>query len=523
MQKSPSCGLERVKVYRANGAPQDGGGQGIYAQAFCAIRICRWKKTADSTTRCCAKTFTRVFAYSEWQQLLKEGLTRRGLTDFHSRYKYLLMAHNPVQYKPWAICWAAWAAPTRRCLAPLFQRVDGGPEKMRDPPHPHQRSASHQRLLETGNQRRGQTGSATRHWPVPPRHRAIGGAADAAQAHFRQHPDPYIAQQVYLQPHPKASACETPSDERPLDSSASEDLGADFKKALDEGWLPIREVARQTGVNAITLRLGATLRPDRAAAHAQGASTVLDRTCARILTILTWLNRGVAVSQVKQLLDTPQDFSESAENDWQRLRQTLLQAVATLSERTLDDTVNQAMALYPPRTLCEQLLMPLLTDLEQRWQGQFGAQMERVFVYSWLRSKFGARIYHNNRQLHTAPLLLINHSDLPLEPHLWLTAWLISSADCPVEVFDWPLPAGELALAVDHLQPRGVLLYSSKAITPSQLPKLFNGVSCPKMIAGPTVCIHHAELSVKTSEIADLYVAEDPLAAHQVLVQRGLI
>ena len=100
------------------------------------------------------------------------------------------------------------------------------------------------------------------------------------------------------------------------------------------------------------------------------------------------------------------------------------------------------MALYPPRTLCEQLLMPLLTELEQRWQGQFGAQMERVFFYSWLRSKFGARIYHNNRQLRAAPLLLINHSDLPLEPHLWLTAWLISSADCPVEVFDWPLPAG---------------------------------------------------------------------------------
>jgi hypothetical protein len=23
--------------------------------------------------------------------------------------------------------------------------------------------------------------------------------------------------------------------------------------------------------------------------------------------------------------------------------------------------------------------MPLLTELEQRWQGQFGAQMERVF------------------------------------------------------------------------------------------------------------------------------------------------
>jgi hypothetical protein len=43
------------------------------------------------------------------------------------------------------------------------------------------------------------------------------------------------------------------------------------------------------------------------------------------------------------------------------------------------------------------------------------------------------------------------------------------------------------------------------------------------MIAGPTVCIHHTELSVSTAEIADLYLAEDPLSAHQALVQRGLI
>ncbi|WP_338583003.1 MerR family transcriptional regulator [Pseudomonas sp. MAG733B] len=309
-----------------------------------------------------------------------------------------------------------------------------------------------------------------------------------------------------------------------LDSSASEDLGSDFKKALDEGWLPIREVARQTGVNAITLRAWerryGLIVPQRTP---KGHRLFSAEHVQRILTILTWLNRGVAVSQVKQLLDTPQAFGEQVENDWHPQRQALLQAVMQLNERTLDDSVNQVMALYPPRTLCEQLLLPLLAELEQRWQGQFGAQLERVFFYSWLRSKFGARIYHNNRQLHTAPLLLINHSDLPLEPHLWLTAWLISSADCPVEVFDWPLPVGELALAVDHLQPRGVLLYSSKAINLSQLAKLFNGVSCPKMIVGPTVRIHHIELSVKTSEIADLFLAEDPLSAQQILVQCGLV
>ncbi|UQS15014.1 MerR family transcriptional regulator [Pseudomonas sp. HS6] len=308
------------------------------------------------------------------------------------------------------------------------------------------------------------------------------------------------------------------------DTSAREDLGADFKKALDDGWLPIREVARQTGVNAITLRAWerryGLIVPQRTP---KGHRLYSAEHVQRIQTILTWLNRGVAVSQVKPLLDTPQAFNEPLENEWQPLHQAALLAVTQLNERSLDDCVNQAMALYPPRTLCEQLLMPLLAELEQRWQGQFGAQMERVFFHAWLRSKFGARIYHNNRQLRSAPLLLVNQSDLLLEPHLWLCAWLISSADCPVQVFDWPLPAGELALAIDHLHARGVLLYSSKAMNLAQLPKLLSGIHCPKMIAGPTVCIHHAELSVRTSEIADLYLAEDPLSAHQVLIERGLI
>ncbi|KAA0947031.1 MerR family transcriptional regulator [Pseudomonas sp. ANT_H14] len=300
--------------------------------------------------------------------------------------------------------------------------------------------------------------------------------------------------------------------------------GEDFAQALEQGWLPIREVARQTGVNAVTLRAWerryGLIVPQRTP---KGHRLFSADHVQRIHTILTWLNRGVPVSQVKQLIDAAQSVDDNIENEWYSLRQHLLLAISQLAERRVDDAFNQAMALYPPRTLCEQLLLPLLKELEQRWQGQFGAQMERVFFHSWLRSKFGARMYHNNRQLNGAPLLLINHSDLPLEPHLWLTAWLASSADCPVEVFDWPLPAGELALAVEHLQPRAVLLYSSKAINLMALAKLLSGVSCPTLMAGPTVCIHQAELSVLTHDIPELFLAEDPLSAHQALIQRGLL
>jgi DNA-binding transcriptional MerR regulator len=309
-----------------------------------------------------------------------------------------------------------------------------------------------------------------------------------------------------------------------MNVALQDDPGEDIAHALKNGWLPIREVARQTGINAVTLRAWerryGLIVPQRTP---KGHRLFSAEHVQRIHAILTWLNRGVPVSQVKGLIDSAQANPESMENEWHALRQTLVNAIGELAERRVDDAFNQAMALYPPRTLCEQLMLPLLSELEQKWQGHFGAQMERVFFLSWLRSKFGARIYHNNRQLHGAPLLLVNHSDLPLEPHLWLSAWLASSADCPVEVFDWPLPAGELALAVDHLQPRAVLLYSSKALQVAALTKLLAGIGCPILIAGPSVCIHHVELAALTRDLREVFVAEDPLSAHQILLQRGIV
>lgn len=297
----------------------------------------------------------------------------------------------------------------------------------------------------------------------------------------------------------------------------------DYNQALAQGWLPIRDVARITGVNAVTLRAWerryGLIVPHRTA---KGHRLFSDEHVQRIQHILTWLNRGVSVSQIKPLLDTTNTPPEPAGNDWQAWRQTLSQAISELAERRLDDSFNQVMSLYPTRTLCEHLLIPLLSELEQRWQGQFGTQLERVFFNSWLRSKLGARIYHNNRSLSGTPILLINHSDQPFEAHLWLTALLVSSSHCPIEVFDAPLPNAELALAIERLKARAVVLYSSKPISLQPLPKLLSAIKCPIVIAGPVVQIHSVELSANATETPGLLLAQGPLQAHQHLSQLGL-
>ncbi len=280
--------------------------------------------------------------------------------------------------------------------------------------------------------------------------------------------------------------------------------------AAEAGWLPIREVARLTGVNPVTLRAWerryGLIVPRRTA---KGHRLYDDHQVERIHQVLAWLNRGAAVSQVKALLDAPRPLPVDQPSPWHEQREALLGALVQCDERALDERFNRAMAVYPPRTLCEQLLIPLLQMLEQRWQGQYGAQLERTFFFSWLRSKLGTRLYHHNRQQGGAPLLLLSLSGEPFEPGLWLGAWLVSSSDCPVEVLDWPVPAAELRLALEQIRPRALVAYSAQALEGTYLrllPRLAEQAEVPLLLAGPATRLHQGEL-----EGSRLQLAADPL------------
>ena len=206
MQTSPSCGLERVKVYHANGAPVDGGGRGIYAQAFCAqhpdLPVEEDGRLNDPVLR--ENFLTRVFAYSAWQQLLKEGLSRRGLTEFHSRYKYLLMAHNPVQYKALGNLLGNMGKTDPRTLGPQYFSELMAALKKCATRRTHTNVLQHlsgylKKNLSTDDKQEVQhVIGQYRHGIVP-----LVVPLTLLKHHFRLHPDPYIAQQVYLQPHPE--------------------------------------------------------------------------------------------------------------------------------------------------------------------------------------------------------------------------------------------------------------------------------------------------------------------------------
>lgn len=99
--QSPSCGMERVKVYRGKDIPPDKNGIGLFTKELMDqhpnLPIEESGRLHDPLLR--ENFITRIFAYDRWRRMLKSGLSAKQLINFHSDHKYLLMAHDPDSYK----------------------------------------------------------------------------------------------------------------------------------------------------------------------------------------------------------------------------------------------------------------------------------------------------------------------------------------------------------------------------------------------------------------------------------------
>jgi len=91
---SPSCGMERVKVYSGNHQPNREG-FGIYAQIMMKnnplLPVEEEGRLGDPGLR--ENFIQRVYVLYRWKQLLAEGITPNKLTHFHARHKLIIMSH----------------------------------------------------------------------------------------------------------------------------------------------------------------------------------------------------------------------------------------------------------------------------------------------------------------------------------------------------------------------------------------------------------------------------------------------
>jgi uncharacterized protein YbgA (DUF1722 family) len=95
---SPSCGMERVRVYGTSGMPSRRG-RGFFAAAFIeAFPLLPVEEEGRLNDPVLRESFIeRVFAYGRWRALAAAP-ARGALVAFHTAHKFQLLAHSPRHY-----------------------------------------------------------------------------------------------------------------------------------------------------------------------------------------------------------------------------------------------------------------------------------------------------------------------------------------------------------------------------------------------------------------------------------------
>ena len=203
---SPSCGMERVKVYGAPGkSPRMG--RGVFADAVLKtypLLPCEEEgRLNDPSLR---ESFVeRVFAYDRWLRAMADGFTPGRIVAFHTRHKLLLLSHSEVHYRVAGRLVADAGRRERAVLARgyLTTFMEGMKRRATRRRHTNvlQHLAGHlKRSIDAGDRRElAALIEEYRTGGVP-----LVAPIRLLRHHFRRAPDRYAEMQHYLEPCPDA-------------------------------------------------------------------------------------------------------------------------------------------------------------------------------------------------------------------------------------------------------------------------------------------------------------------------------
>ena len=204
---SPSCGMERVKVYEANGQGAARKGSGAFARVLMQhMPLLPVEEEGRLTDPVLRENFVnRVYVYQRWQQLLATGLTPGSLIEFHTTHKYMIMAHSQAAYQRLGELLSDLSGKDLQGIADAYAEELMTALKRRVNRKRHVNVLQHimgylKRRID-GDDKAELTASieAYRRGETP-----LVVPVTLLRHYFRNHHDKYMAKQVYLSPYPES-------------------------------------------------------------------------------------------------------------------------------------------------------------------------------------------------------------------------------------------------------------------------------------------------------------------------------
>lgn len=226
------------------------------------------------------------------------------------------------------------------------------------------------------------------------------------------------------------------------------DLPHAASPSLEEGIYPIREVSRLTGVNAVTLRAWqrryGLVQPARTE---KGHRLYSEQDIRQIGEILSWLERGVSIGQVKGLLSEPQ--AQPVSDHWQQTLEQFSQALLAFNQRKAEAELNDLLASYPFELVRSRVLQPLVERLLGLWRERPDGELLQQVWLGWLHTRFARHLIEQEKGV---PITLASWGQVGPLDLVWAAYELIGQ--------------GHEVQLLGAVEPRHASLLEGRAVTP---------------------------------------------------------
>jgi len=206
--KSPSCGMERMKVYASTekGAQATRDGVGLFARTLMAtlpnLPVEEEGRLCDAALR--ENFIERIFAYRRLREVWRTRWTVGTLVAFHTASKMALLAHSTDGYRALGKLVAGGKALPREELRARYEAGFMGTLKKLATRGRHANVLTHmlghlKTLLDEGDKRELLASIEDHRTGLVP----LVVPVTLLRHHARRHAVPYLLEQTYLDPHPK--------------------------------------------------------------------------------------------------------------------------------------------------------------------------------------------------------------------------------------------------------------------------------------------------------------------------------
>lgn len=203
---SPSCGMQRVKLFSPEGGGAVRKGTGVFAAIFMQrhplLPVEEEGRLNDPLLR--ENFINRVYVMLRWRNLQRQGLSAARLLEFHTAHKYLVMAHSQAAYRRMGARLSDLSGKGLETTARYYfeELMNALARRITRPRHvnvlQHILGYLKRRIDRDDKAELSASIEAYRRGEIP-----LVVPVTLLRHYFRRHREPYMEKQVYLNPHPE--------------------------------------------------------------------------------------------------------------------------------------------------------------------------------------------------------------------------------------------------------------------------------------------------------------------------------